>query len=114
MRLFDRRFMSGHAFLAIRSARSVISRDLTKPSTSFDNSAASDGVNVILGKALGVLPETEFLQPIRNRLHRGRHADLSWPDRATGPARQGVYPKNSLRLFAATRSALSKPSLKRP
>src|SRR5271170_4507229 len=44
--------------------------------------------NVVLGKALSVLPQTELLQPFCNRLHRGRPADLVWPDRAIGPARQ--------------------------
>ena len=28
-------------------------------------------VNLILGKALRVLPKTEFLKPVRNLLHRG-------------------------------------------
>jgi hypothetical protein len=27
--------------------------------------------NVILGKALSVLPETELFEPVRNQLHRG-------------------------------------------
>src|SRR5271155_639329 len=47
--------------------------------------------NVVLGKALSVLPQTELLQPFCNRLHRGRPADLVWPDRAIGPARQRAY-----------------------
>src|SRR5271170_1257927 len=51
--------------------------------------------NVVLGKALSVLPQPELLQPFCNRLHRGRPADLVWPDRAIGPSRQRAYPTNS-------------------
>src|SRR5271169_38605 len=47
--------------------------------------------NVILGKALSVLPETELFEPVRNRLHRGRPADLSWRTGATGPADREFY-----------------------
>ncbi len=34
-------------------------------------------VNLILGKTLGVLPETELFEPVRNLLHRGHQADFS-------------------------------------
>jgi hypothetical protein len=36
-----------------------------------------DEGNVILGKALSVLPEAELLKPIRNLLHRGSPRRLS-------------------------------------
>ena len=37
-----------------------------------DPSDREDGkVNVVLGKALSVLPKTELLKPVRNLLHRG-------------------------------------------
>ena len=33
-------------------------------------------VNIILGKALSVLPETELFEPVRNLLHRRPSSDL--------------------------------------
>jgi hypothetical protein len=36
-------------------------------------------VNLILGKALGVLPETELFEPVGNLLHRGHQAEFSLP-----------------------------------
>jgi hypothetical protein len=44
-----------------------------------------DKADVILGKALSVLPEAEFLQPLRNLLHwrpPGFHLSPFWTDRA--------------------------------
>src|SRR6516165_6693408 len=34
-------------------------------------------VNIILGKALSVLPETELFEPVRNLLHRRPSSDLA-------------------------------------
>ena len=34
-------------------------------------------INVVLGKALSVLPDTELLEPVRNLLHRGRTPRVS-------------------------------------
>src|ERR1700722_6036291 len=48
-------------------------------------------LNIILSKTRSVLPETELLAPTRNLLHRLPFADLSWPNRATGPVLQGAY-----------------------
>ena len=36
-------------------------------------------IDVILGKALRVLSETEFLKPVRGLLHRGRLTQLGYP-----------------------------------
>jgi hypothetical protein len=36
-------------------------------------------IDLILGKALDVLPETELFEPVRNLLHRGHQADFSSP-----------------------------------
>jgi hypothetical protein len=39
---------------------------------------SKDGkIDVVLGKALSVLPETELLEPVRNLLHRGRTPRVS-------------------------------------
>ena len=43
-----------------------------------------DKANVILGKALRVLPETKLLKPVSDLLHRG-----SAPDYRASPARIG-------------------------
>src|SRR5271166_3069517 len=48
-------------------------------------------IDVILGKTLGVLPETERLKPVRNLLHRGT-ADLSLPDRAIRQSLSDKFP----------------------
>src|SRR5215831_13793666 len=45
-----------------------------------------DKGNVVLGKALRVLPETEFLKPVCNLLHRG-----PLRIKTTGPAGQKDY-----------------------
>jgi hypothetical protein len=42
--------------------------------------------DVILGKALRVLPETELLKPVRHLLHRD-----SAPDHRASPARIGQF-----------------------
>src|SRR6516225_7584538 len=34
-------------------------------------------INIILGKALSVLPETELFEPVRNLLHRRPSSDLA-------------------------------------
>src|SRR5262249_60721397 len=34
-------------------------------------------INIILGKALSVLPETELFEPVRNLLHRRPSTDLT-------------------------------------
>src|SRR6516225_4889035 len=34
-------------------------------------------INIILGKALSVLPETELFEPVQNLLHRGPSTDLT-------------------------------------
>jgi hypothetical protein len=39
-------------------------------------------INVVLGKALNVLSDTELLEPVRNLLHRGRTRRVS---RRTSP-----------------------------
>jgi hypothetical protein len=36
-------------------------------------------IDVILSKALSVLPETELFEPVGNLLHRGHQADFSLP-----------------------------------
>jgi hypothetical protein len=36
-------------------------------------------INIILGKALSVLPETELFEPVRNLLHRRLSTDLALP-----------------------------------
>jgi hypothetical protein len=42
----------------------------------------NDKGNVVLGKALSVLPESDGLEPIRNLLHRGSPRRLSRFDEA--------------------------------
>jgi hypothetical protein len=51
---------------------------------------SQDGkVDVILSKALSVLPETEIFEPVRNLLHHGHLADFSL---SALPATPRVYP----------------------
>jgi hypothetical protein len=47
-------------------------------------------IDVVLGKALSVLPETELLEPVRNLLHRGRAPEVfsSMVRSRTGAAKQ--------------------------
>ena len=47
-------------------------------------------IDVVLGKALSVLPETELLEPVRNPLHRGRTPEgfSSMVRSRTGAAKQ--------------------------
>ena len=43
-----------------------------------DRSDAENGkINIVLGKALSVLPETELFEPVRNLLHRRPSTDLT-------------------------------------
>jgi hypothetical protein len=62
-------------------------------------------VDVILGKALRVLPETELLKPVSDLLHRG-----SVPDYRTSPARIGEFIPNrcSVGVEVGTCSQLGK------
>ena len=49
----------------------------------------NDKADVILGKTLSVLPETELLKPVRNLLHRSRAPSFSSMVRSrTGTAKQ--------------------------
>ena len=43
-----------------------------------------DKIDVILGKALRVLPETEFFKPVRSLLHRGHLTPARVRNRASG------------------------------
>jgi len=38
-------------------------------------------VNIVFGKALGVLGHSQLLEPVRNFLHRGAPTISSWLDR---------------------------------
>src|SRR5208282_1907447 len=54
--------------------------------------AENPDINVVLGKVLGVLGHAELFEPLLNRLQHGPPTGSSWPDRASGPGQQRVYP----------------------
>src|SRR5262249_36531829 len=56
--------------------------------------AENGNVNLVLGKALSVLPETELSEPVRNLLHRRPSTDFNAI--RSGPACRGVYLKAML------------------
>ena len=66
---------------------------------------SKDGkIDVVLGKAVSVLPETEPLKPICNLLHGQPHGLLVALDHAN----------SSNNVFASFRSRVSNPSVNRP
>src|SRR6516164_11704015 len=64
-------------------------------------------INIVLSKALRILPETELFEPVRNLVHRRPSTDLtpSVLDRHVG----GVY-QHSLK---PSRAALTRPTVTR-
>src|SRR6476659_3144032 len=70
-------------------------------------------INVVLGKALNVLPDTELLEPVRNLLHRGRTRRVSATWYALETARPSSRRLTNLKCYSLPEGLFGATAMRR-